>query len=345
MSVAYSQNDRQVWTEELDAFIPSRLFDSHVHLFDRTCLRPETTFSGKSAYSRFGGAFTLLQYLEWADAWLPGRTLSVNAFGHPAAESDLDASAVYSGSIADNRRVYGMALVSPHDSLDSVKQRVNENRLVGYKPYLNFVDWKEPSDITLADMLPESQMQFADEAGLAITLHIPRPDRLADPVNQRQMVELCRRYPRVQVIFAHIGRAYYRRNVIGFLDGIARCPNAWLDTAMVNHEGVLEYAFTHFPRDRILFGSDAPIACLRGKSVEINNQYAYLMGEDYEIGTSIYDARHAVTFTSFFYEQLRGIKLAAERVGLSGSETDGIFFNNADRLFSAVARRYDGQRE
>ena len=188
-------------------------------------------------------------------------------------------------------------------------------------------------------MLPAAQMQAADERGLAITLHIPRPGRLADPLNQSQMVELCRRYPRAQIIFAHIGRAYYLNNVIGFLDGIAACPNAYLDTAMVNHEGVLEHTFKNFPRDRILFGSDAPVAFLRGKSVEINNQYAYLMGEDYEIGTSICDTKHAVTFTTFFYEQLRGIKLAAERAGLSGSEIENIFFHNANRLFTAVAKR------
>jgi len=155
-------------------------------------------------------------------------------------------------------------------------------------------------------------------------------------------VDICRRYPNAQVIFAHIGRAYYLNNIIGLLDGIATCPNAFIDTAMVNHEGVLEYAFRHFPRERILFGSDAPIACLRGKSVEINNQYAYLMGEDYEIGTSIYDAKHAVAFTSFYYEQLRGIRLAAQRAGLSAAEVENILFNSASRLLTGVAERNTG---
>lgn len=191
-------------------------------------------------------------------------------------------------------------------------------------------------------MLPAGQMQVADDRGLAMTLHIPRQERLADPVNQTQMVELCRRYPNVRIIFAHIGRAYYLSNIIGFMDRIAACPNAYLDTAMVNHEGVLEYAFRNFPRDRILFGSDAPIAFLYGKSVEINNQYAYLMGEDYAIGTSIYDDDHAVVFTSFFYEQLRGIKLAAERAGLSRGEIEDLFFNNASHLFTDVAERNYG---
>jgi hypothetical protein len=172
-------------------------------------------------------------------------------------------------------------------------------------------------------------------------LHIPRPGRLADPVNQTQMVELCRLYPKAKIIFAHIGRAYYLKSVLGALEGIAACPNAYLDTAMINHEGVLEYAFSHFPRERILFGADAPFALLRGKSVEINDQYAYLLGENYAMGTAIYDAAHAVAFTTFFYEQLRGIKLAAQRAGLSRSEIKGFFFDNAHQVFNDSATRHD----
>lgn len=332
-----TRDDWRIYEQELQAFLPSKIFDSHVHLFDQTCWKPGTELPPKSCYHKFGGVFTLEQYREWTSNILPDQTCHLNSFGHPSLDSDLEASAVYTGGIADNERVFGMALVSPHDPIDEVRQRVESNRLIGYKPYLAFVDWKDSPDVTIHDMLSPGQMRFADEKGLAVTLHIPRAGRLADPINQEQLVELCRDYPNAKIVIAHIGRAYYRSNVVGFLDGIAACPNAYIDTAMVNHEGVLEYAFNSFPRDRILFGSDAPIAFLQGKSVEINDQYAYLMGENYEIGTSIYDAKQAVTFTTFFYEQLRGIKLAAKRVDLSASEVEDIFFNNANRLFTRVA--------
>jgi len=339
MSVDSTAADRQVYERELRAFLPAKILDAHIHIFDRSCLIPGARFAPKSVYEKFGGTFTFEQCLEWAATLLPEQAFHLNCFGQPSFESDLEASADYSGRIADNRRCFAMALVSPKDSAAAVVDRVERNRLIGYKPYLNFVDWKAKRDISIQDMLPAAQMEAADTRGLAITLHIPRDGRLADPVNQAQMVELCRRYPNVQIIFAHIGRAYYLSGVAGFLDGIAACPNAYIDTAMVNHEGVLEYAFRNFPRDRILFGSDAPIAFLRGKSVEINNQYAYLMGEAYEIGTSIYDAEHAVSFTTFYYEQLRGIKLAAERARLSRGEIEDLFFNSAFRVFRSVAER------
>ena len=343
MTSDYTAADRQIYERELRDFLPARIFDAHVHLFDRSCLLPGTTFAPKSCYQKFGGVFTIEQCLEWAAALLPEQEYHLNSFGTPSGQSDLEASAVYTGNISDNVRYFGMALLSPREKIADVISRVETQRLIGYKPYCNFVDWKSAGDVTIEDMLTPKQMRYAHDRGLAITLHIPRAERLADPLNQAQMVALCRQYPAAQIIVAHIGRAYYLSNVVGFLDAIAACPNAYVDTAMVNHEGVLEYTFNNFPRERILFGSDAPIAFLHGKSVEINNQYAYLMGEDYAIGTSIYDAGHAVAFTTFFYEQLRGIKLAAERAALSSAEVEDIFFNNAHRLFTAIARRNYGQ--
>ncbi len=337
MSIDYTDADRRVYERELRGFLPEKIMDAHIHIFDQSCLNEGAKFSAQNVFHKFGGVFSFEQCLKWAGKWLPDQRFHLNCFGQPSFESDLEASADYCGKISDNKRYFGMALVSPHDSAEAITRRVERNHLIGYKPYLDFVDWKEPRDITIGDMLPAPQMEAADARGLAVMLHIPRGERLADPVNQRQMVELCQRYPRTQIIFAHIGRAYYLSNVTGFLEGIAACPNAYIDTAMVNHEGVLEYAFKHFPRERILFGSDAPIAFLRGKSVEINNQYAYLMAEDYAIGSSIFDAHQAVTFTSFYYEQLRGIKLAAERSDLDRVEIENLFFNNAQRLCLSVA--------
>jgi predicted TIM-barrel fold metal-dependent hydrolase len=335
--------DHRIYERELRGFLPAKLFDAHVHLFDGSCLIRGATFPPRHVYSKFGGAFTPSQYMAWAADALPGVEIHANSFGHPGPESDRDASAVYTGRVSDNRRFYGMALVAPSDTAEAAWRRVEENRLVGFKPYPAFVTGKAVAEITVRDILPAAQMAVADEHGLAIMLHLPRPGRLADPVNQAQMVELCRSYPNARVIFAHVGRAYFLANVVGSLDGIAACPNAYIDTAMVNHEGVLEYAFRNFPRDRILFGADAPFALLRGKSVEINDQYAYLLGEDYEMGSSIYDTDHAVTFTTFYYEQLRGIRLAAERAGLGVREIEDIFFNNAARLFGAIAVNNYGQ--
>ena len=67
------------------------------------------------------------------------------------------------------------------------------------------------------------------------------------------------------------------------------------------------------------------------------------MGEDYRIGTVIHDSTKAVEFTSFYYEQLRAIRLAAERAGVSRRELEGIMSGNAARLFTDIADRNYGE--
>jgi predicted TIM-barrel fold metal-dependent hydrolase len=337
--VTWTDGDRRVWEEELCGWLPARIFDAHVHVFERGSFPADYEFPARSCYRKFGCQHTLEQCLDAASEILPGVEFGMLCFGTPDAHVDRSEAARYTGSVADNTRVFGMTMVSPEDDATEIERRIREYGLVGYKPYRNFVTWKDSEAVSIPDMLPDDQMALADELGLAIMLHIPRSDRLADASNRREMVQLCERYPNAQIIFAHIGRAYYQRCVEGYLDAIRECPNAWVDTAMVNHPGVLEYTFQRFPRERILFGSDAPIAWLRGKSVEINNQYAYLMGEDYAIGTTIYDTDGVVDFTFFYYEILRGVKWAAERAGLTREELEGFFWNNAYNLIHGIAAR------
>ena len=336
IETVYNANDRQVYEREFRDWLPGKIFDSHVHIFDASNFLPDYKLPERSCYQKFNCTFTLEQCMEIVSTLLPDQEFSMNCFGCPDTKANLEAACKYTGKISDNKRVFGMALISPKDDIKTIKHRINDYGLIGYKPYRNFVDWMDYEDVTIFDMLSHEQMEFADEKGLAVTLHIPKTARLADPCNQRQMVEICQRYPNAKIIFAHIGRAYYMNNVIGFLDKISKCENAYMDTAMVNHPGILEYTFNNFPRERIVFGSDAPIAFLRGKSVEINNQYAYLIGENYAVGSSIYDADTTILFTTFFYEQLRGIKEATTKAGFSQKELENLFYNNMYNLLSEI---------
>jgi len=334
-SLAYAETDRQLYERELRAWLPVRIFDVHVHLYSMDNF-PSGFQLAPANFLRKFGEYRREHHLAAMRLLLPDQTVTFNSFGWPMAEARREAAAVYTGSTVRPGLDYGMAMVAPEDTPSALRSRLAANHLIGYKPYPDFVTGKPSAEITIDDMLPGPQMELADELGLVVTLHLPRRGRLADPVNQRQGVELCQRYPHAKIIFAHIGRAYYLSGVTGYLDGLAACANAYLDTAMINHDGVLEYAFRHFPRERILFGSDAPIALLRGKSVEINNQYAYVTPEPYAMGTALHDSGNVLRYTSFFYEQLRGIGQAARRLNLSAVELENFFFTNAARLFAGV---------
>src|SRR5208337_739501 len=63
-------------------------------------------------------------------------------------------------------------------------------------------------DIQIYDFLPRHQLGVLNKHGWIVMLHIPRQARLRDPLNLTQMIEIERHYPSVNVIIAHVGRAY-----------------------------------------------------------------------------------------------------------------------------------------
>lgn len=329
-----SSQDRIIFREEFLGRLPDKIFDSHVHVFQKNIFPADYQHSPKSCYAKFGGEHRLEFCQQMYRDLLPGIEVKFNCFATPDPQADREQAAALA---VDNRSVFGMALLGPNDRVADLSRLIRQNHLVGFKPYPDLAATtcrKSIQDAQLAEFFSPEQLEYIDAERLLCVVHIPRPGRLGDQLNQRQMVELCENCPGGQFIFAHIGRAYYMQNVVGNLTALAQCPNAWLDTAMVNHQGVLAYALENFPRQRILFGSDAPIAWLHGKSVEINNQYAYLVGEDFRLGTVIYDNEQAVLFAPFFYEQLRAIL----QLGLGTSELQDLLYNNAFELFQKTAQ-------
>ena len=44
-TIDYREHDRQIWEEELDEFIPDRVFDAHCHLFQKADFTELSTFA------------------------------------------------------------------------------------------------------------------------------------------------------------------------------------------------------------------------------------------------------------------------------------------------------------
>ncbi|MCX7935824.1 MAG: amidohydrolase, partial [Planctomycetota bacterium] len=166
---------------------------------------------------------------------------------------------------------------------------------------------------------------------------IPRRERLADPLNQEQIISLCRRWPQAKIILAHVGRAYYLRCALGNLERLKCLPNLWYDLAMLNHWEVLEHLFAVVPPDKALYATDMPIALAPGKSVEINHQYTYITPLTWEL--AIRDTRGRIEYTSFVYEELRAIRRAVERAGLDQRFLRGLFFDNGMKLLHSIREK------
>lgn len=321
--------------EDFKDFLPKKILDAHVHLFTRDSYSADYVMPPTDYKRQFNLHFGFDDYMDFAKKYLPGQELSINGFGNPEKVANRDIADDFTGSFVDGERCFGMALASPSDSTDALLARMRRNHLLGYKPYQNLVMSGKPvADIELNDLLTPEQLEMADHYKWAITVHIPRKERLADELNMSQMEQWVKRYPNVKFIFAHLGRAYFLNCIKNRIQRFADYGNCYFDTAMVNNDRVLEYAFRHFPLKRLVFGTDSPIAMLLGKSIEVNDQYAYMMGQpNCHIGSSIDASDSCLKFTTFYYEQLNGIMVAAEYAGLTPDEISDFFYGNAYNLF------------
>ena len=175
-------------------------------------------------------------------------------------------------------------------------------------------------------------------------LHIPRPGRLRDPVNLEQLIEIEQRYSRLQVVVAHVGRAYCPEDVGSAFEALGATRNLMFDISANTNATVFEQAIRAVGPRRILFGSDLPIArmrtrriCERGAYVNLvpAGLYGDVSGDPHlrEVGGA---EAEGVTF--FMYEELDAFRRAAEAAGLTRLDIQAVFHDNAVRILEQAQR-------
>jgi len=318
-----------IFNNELHDFLPAKMLDFHVHCYDERVPPQEITFN---TLDRKLEHYLVSELAQDAGELYPGRDFSAVCFGYPSEEVDIALNNAYILEACDGQQFFPFRLIRPTETAEALDRDLSAHPWRGIKPYLNFVD-KPKGEIEIFDMMPHHLLEVLDAHRMLLTLHIPRGQRLADPVNQRQIVEMAKRYPNVTIILAHIGRAYYVSNVVGYLDDLRPLDNVYFDTTMVCNWEVLEYTFQQIQPHKLLYGTDIPLALAPGTSVEINNQYTYISPNPSDL--SIGDDHHKLVFTSFVYEQLRAIKKAVTRCKLPRGFVEDLFYGNGMRLLQS----------
>jgi len=318
------ERNRVIFRDEFDDFLPDRILDFHVHVMN------EGVVPGGGAFSCAGHAITRYDLADLAqdlDELYPGRQTFAVCFGLPHVGYDQRRNDAYVAEQCDRQRFFPLRLFDPlNDNRDGLRKELEAGRFLGLKPYLDYVRKPDRNEVEIHEMLPAWAMEIVNDLGLIVMLHIPRRDRLADPLNQRQLVELCQGYPRARIVLAHIGRAYYLKNILGQLEALKGLDNLYYDVAMVNNWEVLEHLFREVGAHKVFYATDMPIAVAPGKSVEINDQYTYVTPVPWDL--SISDDHGKLVFTAFAYEEIRAIKKAVARLGLGPDFVEGLFYRN-----------------
>ena len=330
----YDAVDERVWREELDPFLPSRLFDFHGHVY----LAEHKPAKGEPSDPSMPVVVTEYPHGVFAEVerrlW-PGRRVKALVFGSVHPDVDLDSTNAYAAEAARAHGWEALMVPSLADDAETLLGKVRAGGFIGFKPYWTFVRGKSPAEITLADMITPAMREAADRARLVVMTHIPRPGRLADPVNIQGLRRLCAEAPNARIALAHFGRSYFPEAVGQGLT-LADVENLYPEISMVQDWEVIESVLRAFDRRKILWGLDLPVAQEKGKLIGINGQRHFFTKRPHQWSAHVEPGSYEVRCTLFAYEMVRAIAKAAERAGLTRAQVEDLFWNNAQTLVNSV---------
>lgn len=333
--------DRAFYEERLRHFLPDPILDVHTHVWLARFRTTKPPQPGRSVTwpARVANENPVEHLLETYRLLLPGKRVTPLIFSNLSPGDDMDAANGYIAECARRHGLPALLFAHPQWGAEELEARIRAGGFLGVKSYLSFADPAlSRNEITLFDYFPPHQLEVMHQHGWIAMVHLPRDGRLGDPTNLQHLCEIERRWPRVKLIVAHVGRAYCLENVGNAFEVLAETRNLCFDiSANTNAEVFTRLIRAVGPR-RILFGSDLPILRMRMRRVCEGGTYVNLVprglygdvsGDPHlrEVG-----GEEAERLSFFLYEEIDAFRRAAEETGLTSNDVQAIFYGNAARL-------------
>ena len=307
--------DREIWFEELEEFVPHKIFDAHTHIWS-------------NRYAPAGVSVMETSYDDldvWTKEVFPGRETGFLLIGMPVAGMDaVNFQTFMAEETQKNPLKLGSTLITPEMTAGFLDELIRKHRFCGLKPYRLFAE--DPANCRITDYFPEHLIEVADEHKLCVTMHMAKFDGIADKENLADLKYLTRRYPNVRWILAHCARAFNSFTLEKNIFLLRDMPNISYDLSAVCDPRSFYLLFKHESPERLMFGTDNIIASgVHGKYI------TWGKGWEYFKGMQVPHCRSNTTLVC--YENLRCIKQAADMAALNTADIENIFYGNAAAFF------------
>lgn len=321
-NVDYRDSDRQVWCEELDEFVPARIFDAHIHLFRRA------DFATLSPRVKNRSDADLVTLNDWARTLYPNRKMGYLILGMPLPGIDVARHVTFVKSqIKGHSNVRYNRLVTPSCKLEDIDRDLQTPGIIGLKPYRLFATSGDVNECRIEEFLTHEQMAYANDRGLWVTMHLSRFHGCADKHNLDDLEEYTtKRYPNIKWILAHCARSFTYWPIRNAIERLRDMPNIHYDTSAVTDVRPYITLLTMENPKRIFFGTDGVSAAFfHGQYVALGRAWQHYDADAGDLKFAHCDGRPILSV----YEQLLSMKHAAEIAELSRDDVEGIFWNNA----------------
>jgi predicted TIM-barrel fold metal-dependent hydrolase len=320
----YSEHDQQIWEEELAGFVPSRVFDAHIHLFDRAHLPAASTNAWSNA--------DLKTLQTWAGQLYPNRDVHFLVLGTPVVGIDVEAHNRWAIRQVQTDPLSRMnRLVTPNCRLEDIRRDVAQDGVIGLKPYRVFSITGDIAQCRIHEFLSHEQLELADELGLWVTMHLSRFHGCADGENLNDLEQFTtRQYPNIRWILAHCARSFNYWPIRQAIGRLRDLPNIWYDVSAVTDVRPLITLFSEERTERIFYGSDGiDSTYFHGQYVALGRAWQGLDIAKFDLRFPHCDGRPILAI----YEQLLSMKHAAEIAQLSCDDLEAVFWRNAAEAF------------
>ena len=325
-TIDYRDIDRQCWEEELADFVPDRLMDAHVHLFDSGDFEELPERFAKTEDNK------LSDLNAWAEVLYPGRHMNYLVLGNPSPEIDVGRHVDFVNSeIEQFPQTRHNRLVKPSCKLEDIARDLDHPQILGLKPYRTLSVTGDIAQCRIHEFLPHEQMELANERGAWVTMHLSRYHGCADQYNLDDLTEYTtKHYPNIKWLLAHCARSFTYWPIKHAIERLRDIPNIYYDTSAVTDVRPYVTLLTQEDTRRIFWGTDGVLAAFfHGFYAAMGRSWQHFDADASGLKFVHCDGRPILSV----YEQLMSLKFAAEMAQLSREQIEGIFWNNATTAF------------
>lgn len=339
------ESDLKFYEDRIKSFLPEKIVDIHTHVYKEKLLAGKKGTSSRTVSwpSMVARENPIEDLIETYNLMFPGKQVTPMFFSTTPIQSEFDALNNYVSQCAQKHDMPALIFSSPAWSAEELEKKVLDGGFLGIKSYLTAAPSYLPTkEIRIFDFFPHHQLKVMDKRGLIVMLHIPRDGRLKDPVNLAQMLEIEEKYPNLKLIIAHVGRAYCDEDVGDAFEKLAQTRNMLFDFCANCNQSVFEKLIKTVGPKRILFGSDMPILRMRTRRICEDGFYVNLVPKGLYGDVSRdphmreIEGEEAEKLTFFMYEEIDAFRRAAETTGLTRSDIEDVFYNNAMSIIKSA---------
>ena len=329
-----TEYDHEVYEKELKNFLPDNIIDFHIHLglvkFDY-----EGKPNGGSVWTkRVYDEMSLDNLLDAYKQMMPDKKVTPLLFGDCSHNIKQVNDYVLEQGKANHLPM--LYRTSYEMSPEELEENIKKGGFLGIKPYLTFCPPHIPvNEIRIFDFLTPEHLEVMDRNGWIVMLHIPRSGRLKDALNLAQLMEIEEKYPNLKLVVAHIGRAYSKEDMGNAFEILKNTKNMYFDFTANVCDDVIKTCIESVGPERLIFGTDMPIAIMRMYRIVENGVYYNMVPRGlYGNVEGLPHMRETdeTDITMMIFEQFRALKRVAADLKLRDSDLENILYGNAKRL-------------